>query len=115
MVRVGRVKVASELILTFLQFGFEGTLLNVMYDPFGGSVEFLIEHPEMPEKKEGDSVAEVTLQYCTYEDGFGHKVSIRQPITEKNVWSGITKPVSPEEVCAMRGELEICHSQRLID
>lgn len=58
---IGRVEVVPEMLLEWLKF--EGGVIQGCGVNENGTVCFDIEHPEMPEVKEGGSVPTVTLVY----------------------------------------------------
>jgi len=79
MKHIGKVWISEELILQWLQFQ-DGSIKGVEYDCNPPSVGFIIEHNEMPEVKEGETISIATPMYTSRTNGFGNSVAIRQPL-----------------------------------
>jgi len=79
--RAGRIRVSEELLLRWLQF--PNAVIRAI--EFGTStsyktIDIVLEDREMPEVAVGDVIPVVCPSYCSYEDGPGNRVAIRQPL-----------------------------------
>lgn len=61
LTRIGIVQIDSEILLNWLKF--EGGTIRGVKQDFNGVVELLVEHPDMPEVKEKDSIPIVPVTY----------------------------------------------------
>lgn len=78
--KIGMVKVSESLLLNWLQLS-EGKIRTISFDESAlGVINFCIEHSEMPDVKEWETVPVVNLTLTTSQDPQGNRVSIREPI-----------------------------------
>lgn len=78
--KAGIIKVQPQIILDFLQFGDGGSIRLVEYNVHTSTVDFFIEHPEMPEVKGSEPWPIVMPMYTTYQDPMGHRVTLREKL-----------------------------------
>lgn len=74
--RVGKIIVSEELLLKMFDF-YPGKIRRINLGRWN-EVEVIIEHPDMPEVKEGEPIPDVMPLYMVNQDALGHKVTIRQ-------------------------------------
>jgi len=75
---VGIIELSQQLLLKFLQYP-DGVIRAIDIPPDRvGIIRIQLEHPEMPEFREGDYIPVITPVYVAYEDCLGHKVTIRE-------------------------------------
>ena len=77
--RIGRIKVQEELVRRWLQFP-DATILEVNFDVPHRTLDIVLEDKEMPEVAGGDAIPDVMPTFCSYEDGEGHHIAVRQPL-----------------------------------
>jgi hypothetical protein len=77
VVHAGKVRIAEELLLKWLDLYPDGKIREVKLDDWG-TVGLVIEHPDMPTVKAGDTIPTVSPSYITTSDALGHTVTIRQ-------------------------------------
>lgn len=73
---LGLIKINQELILSWLDYT-EGIIRGIRLDDNLRDVEVIIEHEDMPEVQELLPIPVVTPVYITYQDAFGHRVTLR--------------------------------------
>lgn len=82
MKRIGKILISEELLLRWLDFYGGGSIRNIGLSDSKvvgvGVIEIVIEHPDMPEVGEGDSVMVVNPLYLTTQDAMGNKVVTRE-------------------------------------
>jgi len=78
--KLGKVRVSSQLILKWLDYYDGGKIRDVRFDGFyaGGVIDIVIEHPDMPEGKDGDRIGEISSAYISTTDDLGHAVTVRE-------------------------------------
>jgi len=79
--RAGRIRVSEELLLRWLQFP-NAVIRAIEFDTSTSykTIDIVLEDREMPEVAVGDVIPVVCPSYCSYEDGLGNRVAIRQPL-----------------------------------
>jgi hypothetical protein len=81
----GIIQITPELLLEWLQFD-GGKIIDARVNNWecAGNIELILEHPEMPEVREGDALRIVTSNYITYYNKRGKVTSIkRQSLSAK--------------------------------
>jgi len=78
MMHKGIIRINPVLLLQFLDFIDGGRLIGVRYNTFTDTVDICIEHESMPEVLAGGEPPVVEPTYVTYQDAFGHKVTLRE-------------------------------------
>jgi len=79
MNNVGKFSISEKLILQWLQLD-GGKIKRIEYAPWPEAWNFIVEHPEMPEVKEGDAIPQISLSFVRHQDNAGRWVAIREPI-----------------------------------
>ena len=82
--KAGKIKISEKLFLDWMQFPL-ANILDAKFNVENREIEIILEDDEMPEQKEGESPKIVTPTFITYEDGEGHKASLRQKIEPCNI------------------------------
>jgi hypothetical protein len=78
MNRVGKLIVSEDLILKWLDYADGGTIRRIGLSDWENRIEITIEHPDMPEVRDGDAIQVVNPRYITTQDALGHSVTIRE-------------------------------------
>ncbi len=76
MKRLGKLRIAEELLLRWIDYG-DASIRGVSYDVNAGTIDIILAHSSMPKVHEGDSIPLVTPVYITYQDALGNKVTLR--------------------------------------
>jgi len=76
MKRLGKLRIAEELLLKWLDYG-DATIRGASYDEGACTVDLILAHSSMPEVHEGESIPLVKPAYITYQDALGNKVTLR--------------------------------------
>ena len=79
--QAGNIEISDKLLLRWLQFE-DGEILEAKHDIERQCIEIILRHQEMPEVKDG-FIKPILPSYTTYQDGFGNKVAIREPLNKE--------------------------------
>ena len=79
MARIGRIKIANEVLLSRLQFPF-GEIVSIGIADELGLIEIVIKDKEMPEVKEGAPIPDISPIYTRHQNCLGDRVIIREPL-----------------------------------
>lgn len=79
MKHLGRIRVSSELILKWLDYG-NASIHHVQYHYPSDTVELLLECNEFPELDPSMEPPLICPNYTTYQDAQGNKVVIRNRV-----------------------------------
>ncbi len=74
--KLGRIHIADEFLLKFLDFYAEGEIMEASHNPLGYT-EIILKHPDMPEVPVDGVIPIVSPSYMQYTSAFGNSVSIR--------------------------------------
>ena len=88
------VRISNELLLSWLQFE-GGSISGAIYNARTRNVDIFIDHPDLPEVKEGDPVEVITPSYTSNYDNENNLISVNR----------IDPPKSRVEMESTQGEV----------
>lgn len=77
MANAGKIRISTRLLLDWLQFE-SGCIVGANLDASARTVDLFIEHPDLPEVKEGDALPEVNISVTQNYDSEGHLISVNR-------------------------------------